>query len=269
MTTKMLRPGLLVSLSARISGGVVYDRRDLDAGDVFAPTDKAAISKWETTKVIDDPAEYERAVKVRGKCRNLIASVCAKSDFGLLCPSNREFDLLRAIEEAKRIATEHNAGARKSIVSVYTVTGRIAQDDAEAARAIASEVRSLTEMMESSVKAANVEEIRKAANAAKNLATMLDGDAATKLGAAIEQAREAARTIVRKVEKSGEEAAKVLAEIKLDAIASARFAFLDFEQRAAESVPVAAPALDLAPEAAHEPVASPAAAPLSTPSIEF
>lgn len=270
MTTKMLRPGLLVSLSARISGGVVYDRKDLEAGDAMKRfvSDKAAVSKWETTKVIEDPAEYERAVKIRGQVRNLIASVCARSDFGLLCPASREFDLQRAIEESKRVAAEHNASARRSFVSVYVISGRIAQDDAEAARAVASEVRGLIDEMERGIKGADVETIRKAANAAKSLGAMLTDDASAKLTDAISQARAAAREIVKRVEKSGEEMAKVVSEVKLDALSTARFAFLDLDgSKPVESAPVAAASLDLAPIAAPEP--SPAAKPAAVPAIEI
>ena len=229
-TNRTLRPGLLVSLSARVSGGVVYDRKDLDPNDVAVVTGKAAVTRWETTKVIDDPAEYERAVEIRNKARRLIASVCAASDFGLLCPSSREFDLARAIEEARKIAGEHNAAARRSFVSVYVITGRIAADDAEAARAVASEVRGLIDEMANGIKAADPESIRAAANKARNLGAMLTDEANAKVQSAIEEARKAAREIVKRVEKSGEEAAKVIAEMDVAALNAARASFLDLDE---------------------------------------
>lgn len=258
-TSTTLRPGLLVSLSARITGGVRYDRKDLDAEKAAVVAgEQSEITRWETTKVIDDVAEYDAAQEARNKARRTIASVCVASDFGLLCPSSREFDLMRAIEEARRIAREHNATARRSFVGVYTITGRIAADDAEAARAISSEVKGLLDAMQKGVTTANVKEIRDAANRARTLGAMLTESAQAKVNGAIEQARAAAREIVKRVEKSGEQAAAVVASLKLDEIETAKFAFLDLdEQKAVETLPVAAPSLDLAPEAASQPVAAP------------
>lgn len=254
-TSRTLRPGLLVSLKSTVTGGVRYDRKDLAAktAETIIPGVSTVVEKWETTKVIENADEFERATQVRGKCRTLVTAVCAASDFGLLCPASREFDLARAIEEAKRIAAEHNRTATRSFVSVYVITGRIAADDAEAARAVASEVRGLVEEMEAGVKAADPEAIRKAANKAKNLGAMLTDDASAKVQSAIESARVAARDIVRRVEKGGEEAAKVIAEMDLAALSAARGAFLDLDDvKPTEAQPVDAAALDLAP-AANEP----------------
>jgi hypothetical protein len=247
-TMKTLRPGLLVSLSVRISGGVDYQRKDLDASDTAVVNDKAAVSKWETTKVIDDPAEYERAVQIRGKCRNLIASVCAKSDFGLLCPASREFDLNRAMDETKRIANEHNATAIRSFVSAYILTGRIAADDAEAARAVASEVRTLVDAMSAGIKSADPKAIRDAAIKAKSLGAMLTDEANAKVSAAIESARAAARDIVKRVQKDGEEAAAVISKCDMAALNAARAAFLDLDDaKPVESAPVAVAPVDFMP----------------------
>jgi len=270
MTTSMktLRPGLLVSLSARVSGGVAYDRKDLDATDAanaVAGT-AAAVSKWETTKVIDDPAEYERAVETRNKARRTVSAVCAASDFGLLCPSTREFDLTRAIEEARRLADEHNRTARRSFVGIYVITGRVSQDDAEAIRAIRSEIMGLISEMNAGIEAADPARIRKAAQAAKSLGSMLTPEAGAKVTSAIEEARAAATAIVRRVEKGGETAATVIAEVDTAALNAARAAFLDLDDvKAVESAPVEVAAVDFAPaEAQPAPVSAPTAA-----AIEF
>lgn len=254
-TMRTLRPGLLVSLSARITGGVNYQRKDLDAKEVETaiPGVTAAVTKWETTKVIEDPQEFERAQEARNKARRTIASVCAASDFGLLCPSSKEFDLARAIEEAKRIATEHNATARRSFVSIYVISGRIAADDAEAARAIASEVRGLIDEMRQGIDAADPKAIRDAANKAKSLGAMLTDDANAKVTTAIEEARKAAREIVKRVEKGGEMAATVIAEMDRRALDAARGAFLDLDEgRAVETAKPEAAALDFEPEPTDE-----------------
>jgi hypothetical protein len=81
---------------------------------------------------------------------------------------------------------------------------------------------------------------------------MLTPEAQAKVTGAVEQARKAARDLVRRVEKSGELAATVIAECATDALEAARFAFLDLDAPApVVEIPIVAPSLDLlAPEPA-------------------
>jgi len=158
MRTSTLKPGLLVALATRVDGGVNYKRVDLD--QEHTTDDGSKMARWETTRTIEDPAEFDRATKLRGKCRSLITAVCSASDFGLLCPASREAELDAAMTEATRLADEFNRSAARSCVSVYVLKGRIAQDDAEAVRAIGSEVRGLLDQMERGIQAASPEAIR-------------------------------------------------------------------------------------------------------------
>lgn len=249
MRTTTLRPGLLVSLKTSVRGGVVYKRQDLDAeqAKAEATTQDAAVSRWETTRIIEDPQEHELAAKVRAKCRSTITGVCVQSDFGLLCPPAREEALAAAITEARMLAMAFNQEAKRSEVQVYVITGRVAEDDTEAARAIGSEIRELLEQMEQGIKNAQPEAIREAASRAKNLGAMLSEDVGKRVKAAVEQAREAAKEITKRVEKAGEVAATVVESIKLDAIQTARFAFLDLDTPEAqvERIEHVAPAVDI------------------------
>jgi hypothetical protein len=241
-----------VSLKTSVRGGVEYRRADLAAPE--GGPEGAAVSRWETTKITINPAEVERASKARSKARSLVASVCSSSAFGLLCPEARAPDLERVVAEARAVAAEFNAGAKHTTIGVYVIAGRIASTDEEAARAIGSEVRELLTAMEDGIKAADPEAIREAANKARALGAMLSDEAAGKVGKAIEAARSAAREITRRVAKGGEVAAKVVADIRTDEIARARFAFLDLEPAAAVAEPEApARPVDLAPEAAAPP----------------
>jgi len=184
-----------------------------------------------------------------------VAGVCCVSSFGLLCPSLQEPELQAAIEAAREIADKHNEGARLTRVEVFVLVGRIAQDDAEAARAIGSELRDLMEQMKAGIAAANPEAIREAANKARNLGAMLAPEVSDKVAGAIAEARRAAREIIKRVEKAGETAARVVAECSVSKIETARFAFLDLDEGATASAePVPARGLDL--EAVGEPGAS-------------
>lgn len=263
--TAVLKPGILVSLKTELHGGVRYERRDLTVADTEIPNDAADVARWETKRVIDDAAEHERAVKARSALSTMIRSVCSATAFGLLCPQDREADLDRAIEQARKLADEHNAGASLTQVHVYVLKGRIASTDEEAARAIASEVRGLLDAMADGVRRADAATIREAAKRAQQVGAILDGAQAEQVTEAIEQARKAARAIVKRIEKDGEEAAAVLRDLSTASIERARFAFLDLDIPDVAASAPAMPAidvqrvagLDLPPEPAPEPAPVP------------
>lgn len=266
MRVSTIRPGLLVSLKTSVRGGVTYTRRDLatEAAEVGAAETEAAaaaravVSTWETTRVIADAEEHRRAIETRGRCRSVISRECIGSSFGLLCPQARETQLQDAIGEAQRIAAEFNATARHTRIDVFTLTGRVASDDVQAARAIAWEVRELVANMEAGIRAADPAAIREAANKARDLAGMLAPEVAGSVSDAIEAARKAAREIVRRVQRDGERAADVVQSLRLEAFDGSRFAALDLDGATdapaqvmpAESRAVEIEAADLAPESA-------------------
>jgi hypothetical protein len=221
-----LKPGLLVSLRTSLQGGVQYSRVDLEKEQ--AVDGIAAREKWETTKVVSDPVEHERAVKTRGKCGSMIRAVCVPSAFGYICPVDREKDLDDAIAEARAMAVAFNETAVTCRIGVYTLKGRIAQTDDEAARAINSELRELLDEMQAGIAAGNVAAAREAANKAKKMGAMLSDAAADKVSKAIEEVREVAKEIVKKL-SAGEDAAMAVREIKLQALEQARTAFLDLD----------------------------------------
>lgn len=256
--TSLLKPGILVSLKTSITGGVTYERRDLTSEELAA---KAAeqpqvdvseelaakateqpqvdVSKWETTRIIENVEEHKAATKVRSAAGAAVRAICTATSFGLLCPETREADLDKAVAAARELADQHNRVASSTKVSVYVLKGRIASSDEEAARAIASEVSELLQQMEAGIRAVDVEAVREAAAKAKKMGAVLDEEQGKKINEAVEQARLAAREIVRRVEKGGEDAGTVLGELETGAIQGARFSFLDMQEGTApaEAVP--------------------------------
>ena len=246
MTVTTLRPGLLVSLNTRVQGNVSYRKAIIEEEHI---TDEGTqMARWETERTVLDPVEAESAKKIRGKARSLITSVCAASAFGLLCRLDRQGDLEDAIAEARRLADEFNATAALSRVTVYVITGRVADNDVEAVRAINSEVRDLLEQMKEGVETLNVEAVRQAANKARSLGNMLTPDAADRIQGAIDAARSAARKIVA----AGEQVACEIDLRAVRAITEARLAFLDLD----DAREVAAPT-EQARAVDFEPVLSP------------
>lgn len=283
METAVIRPGILVALHTSVSGGVTYTRTDLDSGKTEAElqaeaesagTPVRSVARWETTRTIDNPAEHAAACKARNAAQSLIRGVCARTSFGLLCPAGDEPRLDAAVAKARTLVDEYNEGAAGTRVTVYVLKGRIAGTDEEAARAIVSEVQGLIDDMGRGIDALDPEAIREAARKAQDLGGMLGPEKAEAITGAVEAARKAARQIVAKYEKGGEQAAVVLADIQRGALEKARIAFLDL---GAAVLPVgddATPAADLNRAAQLELDTLPAPAadddePASTPSVEI
>lgn len=229
--TALIRPGILVALKSTVTGGVRYQRVDLEQGD--------ATARWETTRTIDDPQEHTRATKARSAALAEIRKYCAGTSFGLLCPIDREADLDAAIDRARAMVAACNSAAVYTHVSIYVLKGRIADTDEEAARAIGQEVAGLIAAMNEGIDKLDPVAIREAATKAREMSAMLSDAQMAKVSDAVNQARAAARTIVKRVEKEGELAAIVLADIKRGDIERARMAFLDLEDAPAhqESLP--------------------------------
>ena len=243
-----LRPGLLVSLKTSIRGNVTYDKTDLEPEHIVASGE--AVSRWETKREVADPAEYEEAKKARSKCRTVITRVCAASAFGLLCPQANAGTLDAAIAEAREIADDFNRGAKVSQLAVYVITGRIAPDDAEAVRAINSEISDLLETMRAGIQGLDVEAVRDAASRAKDVGAMLSTDAQSKIKTAIDAARATCRQIV----KAGDQAATEIDQATLRTIMQARAAFLDLDEAGEIRAPeAAARGIDLDPADAAPP----------------
>jgi hypothetical protein len=231
LQTSTLRPGLLVSLKTSVTGNIDYRKRIIEADHVDNQGRQKA--KWETVRTITDPVEMKAAWTVQLRARGLICAVCTNSAFGLLCPEAEGVVLAEAIADARKLAEEFNSAASLTRVRIYVITGRIAQDDVEAVRAINSEIRELLEDMQTGIANLDVEVIRKAANRAKAVGAMLSTDAASRVQTAVE----AARSIARKIVKVGETASAEVDQTLLRQITTARTAFLDFEPSEEVSLP--------------------------------
>ena len=254
VTTKSvvtIKPGILVSLKSSVSGGVTYTRTTLEApklpdtiAAVSETVERRDVERWETTKVVEDKNEHKRAEDARTKACKLIRDLCIKSAFGLICPLDRESELNVAIDGSRAAVTAHNETANYTRVSLYVLRGHIASTDEEAAKAIGDEVRALVAQMDKAIVKLDVEAIRETATKARSLSAMLSDEQAAIVGEAVKAARAAAKMIAKRIEKDGEIAAIVLADIKRGAIEKARIAFLDLD----DAAPVA-PDSDPAPAA--------------------
>lgn len=245
----LLRPGYIVSLATHVRGGVVYARKDLDercgregkdamgaastckllAGHDgkhdYSEMTAEEITRWETTRTIADKKEHEQATKIRNKIRALITSVCSDSNFGLLCSVANEDELDAAYAEGCVMRDAFNETSQFTRIDFYMLKGLI-PETAMSKLSLTSELRGLIDQMIAGIKSGDVAAIRDAANQAKQLEQMLDEEAVAKMMQAVEEARAAAREIVKR-EKGGEKTEAIGQELakKSKSLESARKTF--------------------------------------------
>lgn len=240
-----IRPGILVSARTTSAGNVSYTRVDLGQ-DTDGKTER---SRWETARTIVDVQEHKEASEVRSKAAYMIRRTCIRSSFGLICPNADESALQEGIRLAQELVNDFNNRARFTKLGLYVLQGRIADSDEQALRAVAGEVAELLDQMKAGIANLDPKAIRDAANAARQLGAMLDAASQEKVGEAVKAARSAAREIVRRVEKSGEDATQVLTDLNTTPIDAARFAFLDLDLEQSDEHPeaeaVAMPAVNV------------------------
>lgn len=211
-----LVPGLLVSLKTAVRGGVAYTKQDIERTPEHA--------KWVTDKDVRDPVELEAASKLRNKCGSLIRAVCSQSaNHGLLCRQDNAWKLEDAVLEARSLAAAFNATSKHSKISINVIVGKIADNDANATRAIRAEVSDLIEQMQAGIAELDVAKVRDAADRAKSVGKMLSPDAFDK----VEDAIKAARKIATAINKAGEAAAEAIDTNVLANLTRARTEFLD------------------------------------------
>ncbi len=232
MNYQTLRPGLLITLKTGISGNTEYRRNIIEEDhDTDEGTRRA---RWETERTVMNPAERKKASQIRSQCRSLISRLCTSGTF-TLCPEDKKDELDAAIKEANKMVADFNESATLTRVHFYIICGYIAASDAEATRAVNSEVRTLLADMEKGIARLDVKMIREAAAKAKSIGQMLTPEASDRIKMAVETAREIARAI----KKAGEEAAVVINRNAVRKIIESRTMFLDLDEAPASvSAPV-------------------------------
>jgi hypothetical protein len=229
--TQVMRPGILVALKTSVNGGVHYSRVDLEeAAD-------GTVARWETTREMDDPAEHRKARETSRLAARAISKLCVRTSFGMLCPLDREGELDLAIAAARVTVDLWNAEASHSWIAVNAIKGRIADNDAEAIRALIGEARDLVQSMDEGLAAGDVKAIRDSAKRALRLAGIMDDGSAETVTEAAVAARSAATEIVRRVGAKGEAVERVVESVDRKAFDIARFTFLDTADAELKALP--------------------------------
>jgi hypothetical protein len=219
-------------MRTEVRGNVSYYKETLERPTLTEAG--AERSEWNTTKIVADPDEQDQALKVRDKCRSLITSVCAKSEFGLRCQLEREDELIAKVAEARELADDFNATAILNHVTVNISIGRVVADDEETTRNIFTEIGKFMGEMENGLAELDADKVRRVASRARNVGQVLAGDVKVKVDEVITAARAAATEIV----KAGEAVAQQIDRETINTLAQARTAFLDIDPDAVTAITV-------------------------------
>ena len=253
-----LRPGLLVHVSTSIKGNVSYEKSE----ETVTSARGVEISEWETTRYVKDPKEQKLATEIRSKARNLVVSVCAATEHGLLCPEDKRADLEEAYVKARQLCAEFNATAKTTRLKFNALAGIIEPNDRKAVRAINGEVRELLAEIQAGVDGLDVERIRDAAKRVKKIGNMLAPEMQERINGAVSDIR----SMAKKMQEAGEQAATQVDAAVINKLAAARTSFLDIDDGAevTDAPLTSSRAVDLAPE--HTGQAAPAA---TAPKVEL
>jgi len=223
--TLVMKPGILVDVGTTVTGGVHYEREDIDER---VEADGSEVSEWKTKKMMEDAEEHREAGRLRSKIIRFFYSICSQTGRGaLLCPEAREDELNEAIVKAHGIADEFNSRSRYTRIEFDVFKGRISETDEENTRALANQIRRMLDDIDAGVRGLDPKLIRNARDRAKQIGQMIDAGQAKRVTDAAEAATEAANAIAKRVIREGEKGEKVIADLNLKAIRKARFAFLD------------------------------------------
>ena len=247
---RTLKPGILVAIRTHQRGNRSYTKREIERAHL---TDGGMErSRWDTTKIVYDPAEDKEASQVANKARYTVTRLCADTAHGPLCPVERRDELNEAIAEARKMVAEFNERAVFTRVAIHVICGEIVADDVNTARALFSETEQFMEQMVKGLQELDVKKVRALCVKTLDVGQMLSPDANAAAVLAVNAAREACRKIVA----AGEQAAIAIDQNAIDTIGLARNSFLDFGMEADSGLEVAsfhAPrALDFAPEGDYE-----------------
>jgi hypothetical protein len=220
------QPSILVGAGISRRGGVHYIRHELDVtvrGD-------SETKRWETTREVVNTAEMERAEQAVGEYRRMLAKVCIRTEFGLLCLKAKEAVLDATIEEIRSKAANVNDGLNACRIHVAFVKGQIASADKEAAAAIQAEIRHFMDQLSAALHSMDPKAIRSALLTGKGLDTLLTVTDSTILQNAVKAAKRALKTASRRIQKKGEQVELVRQAIDLSPVDQARTYFLEIPE---------------------------------------
>jgi hypothetical protein len=163
---------------------------------------------------------------------------------GWLSPRDKRDSLYTIIREVQGEIDKATAAAKFYLVTRGVVVAAIETDADVAAETVTEALRDAMEGLRAAFKEGNAEKMREIATGLKGFDSLVNVEAASKVRAALAEARKIATTIVKETEKNGRKMEDVVNELDTSAIDMARMMLVGQEGDVHESEEEAVPEAD-------------------------
>lgn len=212
------RPGYILALEIRRSGGITYDREQLREEQEGERLE----SEFKTSKRVDNVGIVRRAAKLCGSAYYAVARTCAATPLGYFADATMlaklEAELVPIREEAAQLNDDARTAGSGVRVTIGVYPLELALDNEAAARRIAEIVAERLAAVRDALRAADPEAVTSTLRPCRNLERLATGIHADAVRLALEQAAEL-RAQIGKATKEGyspEEIAEALDTGALD-----------------------------------------------------
>lgn len=196
------RPGYILALEIRRSGGITYDREQLREEQEGERLE----SEFKTSKRVDNVGIVKRASKLCGSAYYAVARTCAATPLGYFADATMlaklEMELAPIREEVARLNADARAAGSAVRVTIGVYPLELALDNEAAARRIAEVVAERLVAVREALRSADPETVTSTLRPCRNLERLTTGIHADAVRLALEQAAEL-RAQVGKAVKEG------------------------------------------------------------------
>ena len=225
---------------------VTYERTDVSTENkpIAHTSDHTEVVVRETKRTIVAKDEHDKMDAVRAWARNKIKGQCAVTILGWLSPRDKRDSLYTIIREVQGEIDKATAAAKFYLVTRGVVVAAIETDADVAAETVTEALRDAMEGLRAAFKEGNAEKMREIATGLKGFDSLVNVEAASKVRAALVEARKIATAIVKETEKNGRKMEDVVNELDTSAIDMARMMLVGQEGEVHEGEEEAVPEAD-------------------------
>lgn len=220
-----MRECFLVAAKISVRGGIKYSH----ANEQTETEGSKETAKWETTRRLDDKAEYAKAQSIRNRFNRAVRGLGVDSPIGIIVPMDRD-DLIQDMDqEWSALVSDFNLGSRFSTIRMDLEKFEIKGENMRAMENVLGSMRETLSDLRDALEAADYDEVRDVVKRMRGYISVLPDQEAATMQLAIDDARTQAREIRKALVRKGEQIEDVKRTISVATVDLARFALLDEE----------------------------------------
>jgi hypothetical protein len=225
MRLSELKECYLVAAKNSVRGGIRYTH----ANERTETEGSKETAQWETTRRLDDKAEYAKAQSIRNRYNRAVRGLGVDSPIGIIVPMDRE-DLIEDFDRQwSETVADFNATARFSQVSMDLEKFEIKGENMRAMENMVNSMQNTLGDLRAALESADYDEIREVVKRMRGYISVLPDNQAASIQTAIDDARVQAREIRKALVRKGEEIEDVKRTVSVATVDLARFALLGEE----------------------------------------